>query len=943
MLLLLSGLIARPERTCAHYLRQYTVADGLSSNHVYHVFRDSKGYLWFATDKGISRFDGKNFTNYTVLDGLTDNTNFNLFEDREQYLWPFAYNGRYCRIRNGIVQHASESNLLRSIPELLYINAMCYGDDSALYIGYTSGDIVRVANGQATLFYRHLPDDGRITSLVSEEGLLKAYSTGRWLRFRNGRLVSSTRKDFNQTFYYNHSLYVTDTYGLKVYTRDSLRFSLDDPAFRADNVIHLYGDDSGRIFCSTRTGLHLLNTRTGRRELLFPNQKVSCCLQDITGDYWITSLGQGVWRMAQDLDRIQQIGCAENGKAFFTDRKQLFITSGQSLYTPEYKDGRAALTRIPVSFPGFNEPLFFSPGLLAYFDLHTYHTYFYNTTTHRVYGDNAYCKDLLALDQNTYLGYNNQNLRLYFYDGGGLERKWEQHMHTQSIRAFEGPGKRQAYVLADSILYLFDPAGPALRIFLHSPLLKDVTGMYRYQGRILFTSARPELLIADERHPSVPLQQIRTDNIIYALTGTGSQTVLLNSFSGDYLFSASAAGCRTRRICSPFVQDDYEGFYPFHGSYLVYEKGCLYFLDSALLNRNVLRPVLLLNDVKVNGRSRDTARTIRIKGSSRCDIGINVATLYFQGSRNKIQYRISGAGNEHWNTIEGNTVNLSLDRFGTYQVQLRAGDAVFSPPETISIVLLPPFYRTVPFYVLVLLAAVIAMFLVMRRIMVRRRQVFLNELNYLKLEHRSVNALLNPHFVFNAISNIQGLVNTGAREQASGYLAAMSVLIRQNIENLQFNLISAEKELNLVRRYVELQNMRFNQMIRLHIRCEVAPSDIFLPPLLIHTFVENAVVHGFRDKTVPFHIDVDIIADAGDYLLIRITDNGVGLQHERPEQVLKNKTSLGISFNRKRLERISDFYKVRNSISVIDRSIYGTNGTEVSVILYSRLRTLIQD
>lgn len=941
LLLLFTGFIVPPEQARAHYLRQYTAADGLSSNHVYHVFRDSKGYLWFATDKGIARFDGKNFSNYTVLDGLTDNINFNLFEDREQYLWPFAYNGRYCRIRNGIVHQAGESGLLRSLPEIAYINAMCYGDDSTLYIGYTTGDIVSVADGKAALFYRHQAGEGRVTSLVYEDGLLKAYSDGRWLRFRNGQLVSRISKSANQTFYYNQALYVTDAEGLKVYTGDSLRFSLNDPSLRSDKVIHLYGEGSGNIFCSTPTGLHVLNTRTGRRDLLLPNQKVSCCLQDVTGDYWITTLGQGAWRLARDLDRIPQIGCMENSKIFFTDRKQLFIAAEQSLYVPEYTNGRAALSRLPLPFPGSREPLYYSPGLLVYYDLHTFQTCFYNLATHRTYRDKAYFKDLLPLGDHTYLGYNNYGLHLYHYTGDRLEKKWERHLAAQRIRGLDIPGEQKAYVLGDSTLYLLDPALPALQVFLHSPLLKDITGMYRYGHRLLFTSSSPGLIVADELHPSAPLQRIRTGNIIYAIAEAGNNTVLLSSLRGDYLFGTSATGYQVRKIGSPFVQDDYEGLYPFRGHYLVHQKSCLYFLDSALLNRDILRPVLLLNDISVNGRSHDTVRTIRIKGSPRCDISISAGTLYFQGSRNKIQYRVGD--DDRWNTIEGNTVNLSLHRFGSYQVQLRAGDAIFSRPETISVILLPPFYRTTPFYIFVVLVIAAALLLVLNRIMARRRQAFVNELNYLKLEHRSVNALLNPHFVFNAIGNIQGLVNTGDREQASDYLAAMSVLIRQNMENLQFNLISADKELNLVRRYIDLQNMRFNHMIRLSIHTEVEPSDVFLPPLLIHTFVENAVVHGFRDKAVPFCIDIDIIADAGDHLLIRVTDNGVGLQQEKPGPVLKNKTSLGIGFNRKRLERINAFYKVHNSVSIIDRSAYGAQGTEVSVILYSKLRTLIQD
>lgn len=52
--------------------RSFTVADGLPSNHIYNMVEDDQGFLWIATDAGITRFDGKNFQTFTVKDGLPD-------------------------------------------------------------------------------------------------------------------------------------------------------------------------------------------------------------------------------------------------------------------------------------------------------------------------------------------------------------------------------------------------------------------------------------------------------------------------------------------------------------------------------------------------------------------------------------------------------------------------------------------------------------------------------------------------------------------------------------------------------------------------------------------------------------------------------------------------------------------------------------------------------
>src|SRR6185437_6405992 len=174
-------------------------------------------------------------------------------------------------------------------------------------------------------------------------------------------------------------------------------------------------------------------------------------------------------------------------------------------------------------------------------------------------------------------------------------------------------------------------------------------------------------------------------------------------------------------------------------------------------------------------------------------------------------------------------------------------------------------YIFVAICIIMLLVGVINLFYA------KRKKVFIKELNYLHLEHKAINSLLNPHFIFNSINNIQELINNDSKEQANNYLITLSKMIRQNLENLQFDLISIEKELNLVRNYVSLQNLRFNDRIRLVVNNETNSSEeIFIPPLLIHTFIENAIVHGFKGDIEDFNIVVNVSLSTDDYLIITV-------------------------------------------------------------------------
>src|ERR1700744_6457407 len=76
------------------FLRHYGISEGLPSSETYSSFQDSKGYIWIASDMGVSRFDGYNFKVFTTADGLTDNTVFAFLEDHAGRIWFYTFSGR---------------------------------------------------------------------------------------------------------------------------------------------------------------------------------------------------------------------------------------------------------------------------------------------------------------------------------------------------------------------------------------------------------------------------------------------------------------------------------------------------------------------------------------------------------------------------------------------------------------------------------------------------------------------------------------------------------------------------------------------------------------------------------------------------------------------------------------------------------------------------------
>ena len=94
-------------------MHNYTVADGLPSNTVYCVYKDSKGLLWFGTDKGIARYNGIKFEKFSTADGLPDNEIFCFSEDKYNRLWMGTFNGSLCYYKDGIIHTGDNTPFLK--------------------------------------------------------------------------------------------------------------------------------------------------------------------------------------------------------------------------------------------------------------------------------------------------------------------------------------------------------------------------------------------------------------------------------------------------------------------------------------------------------------------------------------------------------------------------------------------------------------------------------------------------------------------------------------------------------------------------------------------------------------------------------------------------------------------------------------------------------------
>jgi putative methionine-R-sulfoxide reductase with GAF domain/streptogramin lyase len=162
----------------------------------------------------------------------------------------------------------------------------------------------------------------------------------------------------------------------------------------------------------------------------------------------------------------------------------------------------------------------------------------------------------------------------------------------------------------------------------------------------------------------------------------------------------------------------------------------------------------------------------------------------------------------------------------------------------------------------------------------RKSKLQLMELNMKMAESKFLNLRLqmNPHFLFNSLSSIQHLVVSQQTSRAYKYLTVFSNLLRSLLQYAESNFISLDKEMAMLRMYLDLETLRFDELFKYTIDVDesLTQEDVLLPSLMVQPFAENAIWHGLMHKEGDKKLHIRFKNHQDDFLTCIIEDNGIG-------------------------------------------------------------------
>lgn len=185
----------------------------------------------------------------------------------------------------------------------------------------------------------------------------------------------------------------------------------------------------------------------------------------------------------------------------------------------------------------------------------------------------------------------------------------------------------------------------------------------------------------------------------------------------------------------------------------------------------------------------------------------------------------------------------------------------------------------------------------------------------------SLRSQMNPHFIFNSLNSIKLYIITNEKENAVYYLNKFSKLIRKILSATMEKETSLADELDTMRLYVSIENIRFGGNIDFQVESDplIYEGEVKLPGLILQPFLENALWHGLPLVTSQKKLCIRLKKEEGK-VRIEIEDNGIGRQRSRELNTLRlhKRNSLGISLTRERLRTFYQNHQQQYSLEIVD-------------------------
>jgi ligand-binding sensor domain-containing protein len=979
-MVLLILLSSEPALSQCVNLKNYSVDDVLPSSKVYMAFQDSRGFVWFGTDLGASRFDGNSFTHFNTKDGLSDNEVFNFFEDSHGRIWFQTMNGKVSYYQDGDIVNSSVDTTLRPLDSDSYIAAMSEDARGSIWITSHQDGVIRYDKGQKIKRFFNRREFGRLYNvffvgdtkivLCSAKGLFQISFDADFqevLQIEDLKAGVSMEDHFPKYMRLNEDEFIMKTDYAVGWYRKNNQTSGTIMSTRKEDQVYSLSKDEDFLWVGTGRGVLQYGHDKTFKQVILSNHLVTSVLKDWEGNYWFTTLGEGVY-FCTSLDML----CYTKKNGLLADRVACLAKDSKNRPWLGYAQGADNDASGAVSYIEGNVIKHFqlldgkvfdrmSTQKIRFNEKHGWIATNYGVLIidgKKVDILHTYTRDVFELPNDSiWVGsggvifalsrkqFNKQSepASTFRIDPAKDYRVNTRRLNKERdrVKAFFLDSKNKLWIAAEKKMYSF--IKDSLNVIEYSQLdiptyvndfeeLADHTLVLSTNGGglVFVKDGRNILTLTENQGLSSSMctaVMVDKDGVIWVATNKG-----INKIAGypDHLsisYLSTNDGLLSNDVTDVLAVED--------TVWVATSKGInLFHKDIA---KKVVPPRIYIDYISVRGEPVKVNHQQRLDFTHKeNDLSIMYTGLSYNNGE-QIIYRYKLHPDDAWRFTKSTSVYLPELPPDDYQfiVSAKGRSGQWSEEAVLAFVINKPLWKTIGFMVscsillLGVLWITLAVYFGQQKKEIRRQhQVTLSELKTLR-------AQMNPHFLFNALNAIQGILLKNNLATTQDYLSRFGKLMRTILDHSDKATISIAEELESITNYLEIEVMRTNYQFSYTI--DIAPVlDIHnteIPAMMLQPFIENSIWHGFNQKNENNCLLIKFTLETPDNVVITIEDNGIGREKA---MALRTKThrSKGIHLVQERID-ILNFRNPRKIILKINdlKNQTGNAGTQVMLVI----------
>jgi uncharacterized membrane-anchored protein YhcB (DUF1043 family) len=926
----------------------YTVKDGLPSNALYRTVIDKKGFLWIATEIGLSRFDGKKFRNYSTSDGLTDNELTDLFVDSSGTVWiiptrrtPCFYNQNTDRFENEETNPELAKIILAnpSRPHILKFGGVAFSNTKRQFFLYR--------NNKTVEFIKNYNVSFAIPYKIVE------YSPEHFLLFSEDSVRTCTKGLLKSILPVQKKIIWSENVGNNVYlaTPNSIISYKFDDSGRVQWLAEKKYPFQIRIFCKTgkRFSISSLNGTTYMldkntldiKEIVSASDglPVRNVLEDKDDNIWLATMDRGLVKVQQkrisSYDNAalkQNLNAILKTKNIFAGNNNGEIFRYDGLYVKKIQLNKDKNIDAWVrKIINTNYGIFVATQSASFL---------INEKTMAV--EKAF-RGMQSRSSKAAKLMNDSVLLL-----GSHAFAYTYNLKTK--KAIDSIGKRVVSLGNDNSGNIYIGSTEGLFLWQDNRLINFAGKRKGFSYKVSTMASSPEnlmwiglgsdsLLVMKDNNwiASIPLGDIIPGNICKALFCNKPGQIWLGTNKGlnriDYIYHdnrfnysntyfGTADGLIGEQVNDIDIRDS--------TIYVATNEGISY------MPVNIQLPVsdipTFISSFSINGMPAELKESYHLKYTEN-DISIIFSGVDLTGFIPLFEYSINNGKWEHIEKIE-----LKKLAPGNYIIKIRAirRDGKPSNMEAeVSFEIRPAFWQSNIFWICMVVGLLAGLlYIQQRRSRIKHQKSIekvLTEKRITELEMQALKAQINPHFIFNCLNSIKGFIYDKDYKQADKYLDKFSELMRTTIDNSDASIISLKDEISYLDNYLQLEKLRFEDKFTYTITTgfNVDIYNVYVPSMLLQPYVENAIRHGIRfleNRIGLIHVG---LTTENNFLICEIADNGIGR-----DKATALKSNMHIEYQGKGMnisKRRAELYDIEQQ--VIDKKDFDGNSTGTSIIV----------